>query len=260
MEGRRGASGLCGALVHEAAGSRARSGPRAHPVAQGTEPCEGVYSAAMRTTSLRALAAILGYLLTLCVAGAETALAQRSDGTELSAGGGALLGMYSGAALGLTGGLLPCDRTTLGPGCPLVTAVAGGTLGLIAGGLLGSEDAGEIRERGTGALYGLLIGGFVGSILQGSVRQYGWSDAVVVAGVGAAVGAAPRGTLVGTGVGAAVGGLAWALSPRGGIQDLIMFTMVGAALGGLYDWVDGVVQATDRGGSPVGMTFSVVVG
>jgi hypothetical protein len=59
---------------------------------------------------------------------------QSSRGTALSAGGGALLGVYSGTALGLTGGLLPCDRTALGPGCPLVTAIAGGTLGLVAGG------------------------------------------------------------------------------------------------------------------------------
>jgi len=188
------------------------------------------------------------------------AVAQQSSGTGLSAGGGALLGLYSGTALGLAGGLLPCDRTALGPGCPLVTAIAGGTLGLVTGGFIGSDDVDAVRERGRGALYGLLIGGFVGAVLQESVRQYAWTDAVLVAGYGAAVGAAPRGTLVGTGVGAVAGGLAWALSPRGGIQDLIMFTLVGAALGGLYDWVDGAIDTRNPTGSPVGLAFSLVVG
>jgi hypothetical protein len=185
---------------------------------------------------------------------------QSGSGTALSAGGGALLGMYSGTTLGLTGGLLPCDRTALGPGCPLVTAIAGGTLGLVAGGFIGSDHVNAVRERGRGALYGLLIGGVVGAVLQESVRQYAWTDAVLVAGYGAAVGAAPRGTLIGTGVGAVAGGLAWAFSPRGGIQDLIMFTLVGAALGGLSDWVDGAVEGRNPTGAPVGLSFSLVVG
>jgi len=212
----------------------------------------------MKKTTHGIIAAVV--LLTLSAVAPEAGSAQQSDGTWLSAGGGGLLGLYSGTALGLAGGLLPCDRTTLGPGCPLVTAVAGGTLGLVTGGLIGSESVDAIRDRGRGALYGLLIGGFAGSILQESVRQYSWSDAVMVAGYGAAVGAAPRGTLIGTGVGAVAGGLAWAFSPRGGVQDLIMFTLVGAALGGLYDWVDGVGDARDRAASPVGLTFSWVVG
>jgi hypothetical protein len=40
-----------------------------------------------------------------------------------------------------------------------------------------------------------------------------------------------------------------------------MFTLVGGALGGLYDWVDGVVDARDPVGSPaMGLAFSLVVG
>ena len=210
----------------------------------------------MRTTIHGLACAALA--LAISATGSRSVSAQASDGTELSAGAGALLGLYSGTALGLAGGLLPCDRTTLGPGCPLVTAVGGGALGLVTGGLIGSASIDAVGDRGKGALVGALVGGFVGSILQESVRQYSWSDALLVAGYGAAVGAAPRGTLVGTGVGAVVGGLAWAFSPRGGIQDLIMFTLVGAAAGGLYDWVDGVGDARNRG-SPV-LAFSVVIG
>lgn len=199
-------------------------------------------------------------LSTLLSARPGAALAQDSDGTALSAGGGALLGLYSGTALGLVGGLLPCDRTTLGPGCPLATAVAGGALGLVAGGLIGSEDVDAARRRSRGALYGLLIGGFAGGFLQEAVRQYAWTDAVLVAGYGAAVGAAPRGTLIGTGVGAVAGGLAWALSPRGGIQDLILFSVVGGAVGGLADWAGGAFDARDRPGSEMVMAFSLAVG
>lgn len=202
---------------------------------------------------------------TICLAmtllwAAQPVAAQVRDGNALSTAGGAALGLYSGGALALVGSLLPCDRTVLGPGCSRVSAAAGGALGLASGAIIGAKDIDQIRDRGRGALYGLLIGGFVGSVLQESVRQYAWDDAALVAVFGAAVGAAPEGTLVGGGVGAVVGGLAWALSPRGGLQDLIMFTVLGSALGGLYDWVNGAVDARGSGGPRLQSSLSIAVG
>jgi hypothetical protein len=63
--------------------------------------------------------------------------------------------------------------------------------------------------------------------------------------------------LIGTGVGAALGGLAWAVSPNGGVADLIMFTVLGSTLGNLYDWVDGAAAA--NGGPRVTSAFSISV-
>lgn len=189
-----------------------------------------------------------------------TLLGQQRDGTTVSTIGGAALGLYSGGMFGVVGGLLPCDRTLLGGGCAAVTGAAGGALGLITGGLIGTKDIDETRDRARGAGYGALLGYAVGLVLQQAVRQYAWNDALLVAGYGAAIGAAPVGTLIGTGVGAAVGGLAWAISPRGGLQDLVMFTVVGSALGGLYDWTAGAVDSTNDGGPRLTSGFSIGVG
>lgn len=190
----------------------------------------------------------------------QPAAPQEARGGGVSTVGGALLGLYSAAALVGVGSLFPCDRTTIGPKCSAVSAVVGGAAGLVSGGLIGREDPEAIGDRGRGALYGLAIGGFVGGLLQESVRQYAWDDAVLVAAFGAAVGAAPRGALVGTGVGAGAGGLAWALSPRGGLQDVVLFTVVGGAVGGLYDWVSGAVDARESGGPRLAMALSFTVG
>ena len=185
--------------------------------------------------------------------------AQESDETALVTLGGAALGLYSGSMLGLVGSLLPCDRTVMGPGCARGSAIVGGAIGLVAGGVIGANDTDQVRDRARGAAYGLLIGGLVGAILQREVRQYAWNDALLVAGYGAALGSAPVGTAIGTGVGAAVGGLAWSLSPRGGFQDLAMFTLIGATVGGFYDWVHGAVDAPGTGPAMTA-TFSIGVG
>lgn len=188
------------------------------------------------------------------------AFGQRSDGTTASKIGGAALGLYSGGMFGVVGSLLPCDRTLLGRGCAGFSGAVGGALGLISGGLIGTEDRDAIRDRARGAGYGALMGYAVGLVLQRAVRQYGWNDALLVGGYGAAIGASPFGTLIGTGVGAVVGGVAWAASPRGGVQDLIMFTLVGSAVGGLYDWTAGAVDSRHRGGPRLTSGFSIGVG
>jgi len=202
----------------------------------------------------------VGFAAAALALAAASASAQESDDNAFATVGGAALGLYSAGAFGLVGSLFPCDRTLWGPNCTRVSAVAGGAIGLVSGGLIGRDDADQIRDRGRGALYGLLIGSFVGSIIQESVRQYAWDDALVVAAYGAAIGAAPEGTLVGTGVGAVVGGLAWALSPRGGLQDLIMFTLIGSAIGGIYDWVNGAVDARGSNDPQLQPMVSIAVG
>lgn len=198
-------------------------------------------------------------LVATFAASASMVAGQESDETALVTLGGAALGLYSGTTFGLVGSLLPCDRTVLGAGCSRTGAIVGGALGLISGGVIGAHDTDEVRDRARGAVYGLLIGGLVGGVLQNEVRQYAWNDALLVAAYGAAVGAAPMGALIGTGVGAAVGGLAWSLSPRGGFQDLIMFSLIGATAGGLYDWVHGAVDA-QTAGPTLATSFSVTVG
>lgn len=214
-----------------------------------------------RSTSVtRDAARLAGLACAVVLFAADPLTAQETGGNGVATVGGAALGLYSAGAFGLVGSLLPCDRTLLGPGCSRVSALAGGAVGLVSGGIIGWEDTDQIRDRGRGALYGFVIGGVVGSVLEKSVRQYAWNDALLVAAYGAAVGAAPEGTLLGMGAGAVVGGLAWAFSPRGGLQDLIMFTVIGSALGGLYDWVNGAVDAHGAGGPRIQSTFSIAVG
>ena len=192
--------------------------------------------------------------------GAGALTGQVDEGNGLSTVGGATLGLYAGGFFGVVGSLLPCDRTVRGRACVAISGVGGAALGLIGGGVMGYEDGAEVGRRARGAAYGALIGAPVGLVLQQAVRQYAWTDALLVAAFGAAVGAAPRGTLIGSGVGALIGSAAWAFSPRGGLQDLIMFTLVGSALGGLYDLAAGAVDARRDTPPTFSATFSIGLG
>lgn len=193
-------------------------------------------------------------------AGARELVAQGGGGSTSGALAGAALGLYSGGMLGVVGGLLPCDRTLHGRVCVAASGSVGAATGLIGGGVIGHRDEDQVRDRARGAAYGALIGTGLGFVLQQAVRQYAWNDALLVGAYGAAVGAAPRGTLVGTGLGMVVGAAAWAFSPHGGVQDLIMFTVVGSALGGLLDWGERAVNARRGGAGSVTSTFSIPVG
>lgn len=204
-------------------------------------------------------AALVAALLVLGT-GVRPLAAQTASGANAEVVGGAALGLYSGGVLALTGSLLPCNRALLGPKCAAVAGALGAGVGLVAGRALGANDADAVDDRARGALYGAAIGGAVGMVLQQAVRQYGWIDAATVALYGGAVGAAPRGTLIGTGAGAALGGLLWAGHRRDGLANLLLLTVVGGAVGGLYDWVDGAVDAGGAAGPPVTASFSVPVG
>lgn len=172
--------------------------------------------------------------------------------------GGVALGMYSGAAFGLMGTLIPCNRTMNGGRCAASGASAGGALGVAMGGLIGAQNQDALVGRLESAGVGALVGGAVGVGLRSVVRQYGWGDAVTMAAVGGAVGSAPMGSALGAGAGAVTGALVWAVFPRAGLSDFVLFTLAGSALGGMIDWANGASTAKREAGRGVGFSFSVV--
>lgn len=201
---------------------------------------------------------LVGFLLVLV--GPGGAAAQGGGGDAGSTVAGVALGLYSGGVLGLTGSLMPCNRTLLGPRCAGVGSLVGGAIGAVAGGVMGDARAEAVRDRARGALYGTLVGGAVGIVLQQAVRQYAWTDALLVSAYGAAIGTAPRGVLIGAGVGALGGGLVWAVHRRDGISNLLLLTVVGSTLGGLADWAQGAADADGESGPRLVSSFSIPVG
>jgi len=186
-----------------------------------------------------------GFLL-LWVAPGD-AFGQGSEGSTRTTLAGAALGAYSGAALGLVGGLLPCDRAPRARRCAIVSTSVGGVLGLTMGALIGSRDEEALFDKAQTAGVGLLVGAAFGVLMRRSIRQYGWADALAVAAIGGAVGASPQGVAIGASTGAAVGALTWLVLPSNRFPDLIMLTLGGGALGGLIDWARGAVTAGDQG-------------
>ncbi|GEM_PF-1640466 len=203
----------------------------------------------------------LSMCVILVLAVPATVPAQSLQGSTASTLGGIALGAYSGSILGLFGSLLPCNRTLYGPKCAATGASVGGAVGVAMGGLIGAQNQDETIVRLKGAGVGALIGSGVGIILRQTVRQYAWGDAASVAVVGGAFGATPVGSGVGLGVGAAAGGIVWVAFPRAGLQDFIMFSLAGAAIGGMVDWADGADDAKREGsGSRFPLSFALPVG
>ena len=231
-----------------------------HPFILGPGACLLVVSC--RLASDVARAARTGLVCILCVAfTAPGADAQTFRGSTASTLGGVALGAYSGSVLGLLGSVLPCNRTLYGPKCAATGASVGGALGVAMGGLIGSQNQDETIVRLEGAGVGALIGSGVGIILRRAVRQYDWEDAATLGVIGGAFGATPMGSGVGLGAGAVVGGVVWLAFPRAGLQDFILFSLAGAAVGGMIDWADGAANAKreelERG---FPLSFSVPVG
>lgn len=203
----------------------------------------------------------LSICVILALAVPATVRAQSFQGSTASTWGGVALGAYSGSVLGLLGSLLPCNRTLYGPKCAATGASVGGAVGVAMGGLIGAQNQDEIIIRLEGAGVGALIGSGVGIVLRQAVRQYDWEDAATVAVVGSAFGATPVGSGVGLGVGAVAGGIVWVAFPRAGLQDFILFSLAGAVIGGMVDWVDGADDAKREGsGSRFPLSFAVPVG
>ena len=163
-------------------------------------------------------------------------VAQSFRGSTGSMLGGALLGAYSGAGFGLLGSMLPCNRTLSGQTCTLSGVSAAGALGLAMGGLVGAQNQDLIIDRFQAAGIGMVVGAFAGLGLRRAVRQYQWEDVAAMSLLGGVIGGAPRGALIGVGIGTATGALVYALFPKAGVPDVIMFGLAGLAIGGLIDW------------------------
>ena len=212
-------------------------------------------------TNLRRLIVAIGTVAALmCVGLRPTEVtAQSFQGSTASTMGGIALGTYSGAMLGLVGSVLPCNRTVFGSKCAATGASVGGALGIAMGGLVGAQNQDQIIARLEGAGLGALIGVGVGIGLRRAIRQYDWEDVATVAALGAAYGAAPVGSGIGAGVGATTGAIVWLAFPRAGIQDFILFTLAGSALGGMVDWANGAATAKQDSGPQFTPSFSISV-
>jgi len=207
---------------------------------------------------------ILTALLAACLlgAGAADGLAQGVDaptGSTASALGGIVLGGYSGTVLGLLGTMGPCNRTMAGGGCAASGAAVGGALALAMGGIVGGRNEDEILTRLESAGWGAAAGAIVGAAAWRGIRQYGWTDAVAMAAVGGAIGAAPVGSGIGGAAGATAGALAWWLVPDRGLPDLVMLTLAGVMIGGLAEWSIAAANADD-GPAPFSASFAVPLG
>lgn len=175
--------------------------------------------------------------------GSQPASAQTYEGDLWGQIGGGALGFYSGGMLGLVGTMMPCNRVLSGGPCVASGVGTGAAMGMVMGALIGGENTLALEDRFENAGVGTLVGVAVGVGLRSAVRQYGWADVGAAAMLGGAFGAAPTGSLIGTGAGAVTGALVWWLVPRSTVADMIMVTMVGAAVGGLLDWGEGAATA-----------------
>lgn len=226
------------ALAREAGARHIRPSSVVRPVS--AEPTLPIHHFPRPASAMRAIGVAIVVTISFVVALPPAALAAQSfRGSTLSTAGGLVLGGYSGAMFGLVGTLMPCNRTTVGNRCAASGASTGAALGLTMGGLIGAQHQDAIVARFESAGYGALVGAAVGVGLRSAVRQYQWGDVLAVTAIGAAVGAAPEGVLLGAGGGAAVGSVVWLLFDRAGFPDFIMFTVGGAALGGMIDWAEG---------------------
>jgi len=196
------------------------------------------------------------YVMFALLAAGTPVVAQEAERSVEGAVTGAVLGSASGATLALVGSLEVCNRTLLGSRCSAAATAVGGTLGVVAGGVLGSRSESALHDRLGGAALGAAIGGVVGAGMASVVRQYGWPDAVAFAVVGGAIGAAPRGTFIGIGTGIGIGTLAWLVRGGAVIPDVVLLMLAGGAVGGLVDWIDGAAAAGGRGPALMS-TFSV---
>ena len=187
---------------------------------------------------------------------APTALAAQRESDLADALWGAAVGAYSGATLGLIGGLSPCNRTIRGTRCVRVAAVLGGVVGSTSGAILSYHAPDALDERLNGAGLGALVGAALGFGLKVGIRQYGWPDVGAAAAIGAAFGASPVGAGIGFGVGLTVGSVVWLAVPGQGLPEAVAFSLAGLAIGGLLDWALGAASAGSDSG-PLVIPFQV---
>lgn len=174
-----------------------------------------------------------------------------SGGSTGAAVGGAALGLYSGAMLGVIGSLVPCTHTYAGPKCVRAAGITAGTIGLLSGAYIGANDDAEIETALRGSAYGFAIGSVVGFALKETVRQYGWADVLAAGGIGASIGASPGGSLIGIAAGTAVGAVLWQAIPSFDVPDMVSASLLGLTIGGLAGWAIRAVNANDAPGTPL---------
>ena len=183
------------------------------------------------SNSLRATAALAA---TLLLAATSTHAQEGSDWARV---GGGALGLYSGAALGTVGSLIPCSQTYAGARCVRGIGVVSGLVGLTAGFYLGDLDEDAVVDAYRGAGYGLLIGSAAGVVLKEVVERYNWADVAATGLVGAAIGSSAKGAAIGFAAGSVVGlGLFWAI-PSFEMPNAVGVAVMGMALGGISSWV-----------------------
>jgi hypothetical protein len=176
----------------------------------------------------------LGLLL---LASPDGAVAQDRDGSAIAALAGGALGLYSGAMLGFTGGIIPCTQGSVGVGCIRWHAAGAGAIGLVSGALLGAGDAERLGDAALSAGIGFVAGSAAGLVIKPLAQRFGWHDVLTVGLLGGAVGAAPIGSALGFGLGAGAGLILWRAIPGGTFPNAIAVAVAGLALGGLTQWV-----------------------
>jgi hypothetical protein len=186
-------------------------------------------------------------LAALTVLAARPSVAQERDGSPFAAGGTAVLAAYSGAVLGLLGGVTPCAQVTAPATCSRVWVMSGGAVAGVSGLFVGSGDSEAAGRIGTSAAIGFGIGAATGAVLKPLVHHFGWPDVLALGLVGGAIGAAPRGAGLGLGAGVVVGSAAWALIPGVAFDDAVAISLMGLAVGGLSEWV---IRAADARTGP----------
>ena len=200
------------------------------------------------------VAALLSFLLALAVVLPRGSAGQTGERGAIRAGGAAL-GAYSGATLGLVGSLVPCNRVLSGRRCVRVVTAVAAAGGLVSGTVLSIRDESRIHDRLRGSGYGALAGAVVGLGLRNFVRQYDWADVAAASAVGAAIGASAVGAGVGFAMGAVPGLLLWKGLGAIDTSDAVALSLAGLALGGLVGWA--VAAGRDPNPGPVPLQIRI---
>jgi hypothetical protein len=163
--------------------------------------------------------------------------AAQDGGSDWARIAGGTLGLYSGAVLGLGGGLIPCGQTYDGVSCARASAMAGGVFGLVSGMYLGGVDERAVEEALRGAGYGALAGSAAGLALALIVPHYNALDVATAGALGAGIGASAEGAAIGLAAGTLAGAILWGVVPSLELADAVGVALLGMALGGLSGWV-----------------------
>jgi hypothetical protein len=162
--------------------------------------------------------------------------------------GGAALGLYSGALLGLAGGVVPCAQVAATRSCSRIAFGAGAAIGGVSGGLLGDGDAGKVDDALRASGYGALAGAVIGVVVKEAVYYYGWRDVAAFAALGAAIGPVAPAAAIGFAAGGALGFGLSLIIPSMELTDVAALGGVGLAVGGLAAWAIKAADARDEPG------------